>query len=225
MFDIAVIVNTAAIVLGSAAGLLSGKAITTRFRSVLFQALGLLTIGIGIKMFFEYKSALIVLASLAAGGLIGEALRIEEHLGHLADRAGPGEGANFARGFVIALVLFVPGPMTIIGSLRAGLQGNGELLLIKSLMDFLSSIMLAAAYGKGVALSAAGVWLFEGLLVTFASTLSFLEAPRYLGDFTAVGGLMLLAIGIRMLELREIKVGNYLPALLIAPILSHFFGS
>jgi len=225
MLNLAVIANTIAIVLGSAMGILSGKGITARFRNVLFQALGLLTLGLGIKMFFDYKSALIVLASLAAGGLIGEALKIEDRLARLADRLGPGEGANFARGFVVAVVLFVPGPMTVIGSLRAGLAGNGELLFVKSLMDGISAIMLAAAYGKGVLLSAVGVYLAEGLLVTFASSLAFLQEPRYLGDFSAVGGLMLLAIGIRMLELREIKAGNYLPALLIVPILSHFFGA
>ena len=225
MLNIAVIVNTLAVLAGSALGLLTGKGISERFRAILFQALGLLTIGIGVKMFFDYTSALIVLASLAAGGLLGEAVKIEDRLGRLADRVGPGQGANFARGFVIALVLFVPGPMTIIGSLRAGLQGNNELLLVKSLMDLISSIMLATMYGSGVALSAVGVWLLEGLLVTFASALSFLELPRYLGNFTAVGGLMLVAIGIRMLNLREIKVGNYLPALIISPLLSHFFGS
>ncbi|MGQ9666642.1 MAG: DUF554 family protein, partial [Anaerolineae bacterium] len=85
-------------------------------------------------------------------------------------------------------------------------------------------VLLATAYGRGVLLSAAGVYLIEGLLVSFASALSFLQAPQYLGDFSAVGGLMLLGIGIRMLELRDIKVGNYLPALLISPILSAIFG-
>lgn len=242
MLHLAVIINTLAVALGSVLGMLSGKGITPRFRNVLFQALGLLTMGIGVKLFFDYKNALIVLGSLAIGGLIGEALKIEEWLSGLADRISPGQGAGFARGFVIALVLFVPGPMTTIGSLRAGLAQtaggvsslaewwrvgtaeSSELLLVKSLMDFISSIMLAAAYGKGVLFSALGVFLAEGLLVVFASNLSFLQEPRFLGDFTGVGGLMLLAIGIRMLELREIKVGNFLPALLIAPLLSWIFG-
>jgi uncharacterized membrane protein YqgA involved in biofilm formation len=224
MFSLPVIINTAAVIAGSLLGVLTGRGISARFRNVLFQAIGLLTIGLGVKMFFDAKSALIVLASMAAGGILGEALKIEDWLAGLADKVGPGQGANFARGFVVALVLFVPGPMTMIGSLRVGLEGNGELLLVKSLMDFISSIMLAAAYGWGVLLSAAGVWLIEGLLVAFAGSLAFLQQPRYLGDFTGVGGLLLLAIGVRMLELREIKVGNYLPALIIAPILSAIFG-
>jgi len=242
MLNLAVIINTLAVLVGSAIGILSGKGIAPRFRNILFQALGLLTIGLGIKMFFDCKSTLIILASLAAGGLLGEALKIEDWLAGLADKIAPGEGANFARGFVIALVLFVPGPMTVIGSLnaglsptanaglpllerlRAGLSGGSELLLVKSLMDFISSIMLAAAYGKGVMLSAIGVYLIEGLLVAFAGSLSFLQEPHILGNFSAVGGLMLAAIGIRMLELRDIKVGNYLPALIIAPFLSWIFG-
>jgi uncharacterized membrane protein YqgA involved in biofilm formation len=224
MWNIAVIANTVAVIIGSLIGLLTGKGISGRFRSVFFQAIGLLTIGLGVKMFFDASHALLVLISLAAGGLIGEALKIEDWLGRLADRFNPNEGATVARGFVVALVLFVPGPMTVLGSLQAGLAGNNELLLIKSLMDGISSVLLATAYGRGVLLSAAGVYLIQGLLVTFASALSFLQSPQYLGDFSGVGGLMLLGIGIRMLELRDIKVGNYLPALLISPILSAIFG-
>ena len=224
MFNFAVLVNTAAVLAGSVLGIITGKGISDRFKSVLFQAIGLLTIGLGVKMFFDANSALIVLGSLALGGLIGEALRIEEWLAKLADRAGPGQGADFARGFVVATTLFLTGPMTIIGSIQAGLENNGELLLIKSLMDGIAGMMLAATYGSGVLLSAAAVFLVQGLLVTFASSLSFLQEARYLGDFTAVGGLMIVAIGIRMLELRDIKVGNYLPALIISPLLSFIFG-
>jgi len=224
MFHIAVLINTAGVIAGSLLGMLGGKGLSERFRRVLFQAIGLLTIGLGVKMFLDVQEPLIVLGSMAAGGLIGEALRIEEAMGRLAEQVGRGEGAHFARGFVLAFMLFVPGPMTIIGSLQAGIQGDGQLILIKSLMDFISSIMLATVYGAGVLLSAIGVFVVQGLLVQFASSLSFLQEPRYLADLTAVGGLMLLAIGVRMLELREIKVGNYLPALVIAPALSHFFG-
>jgi len=224
MFNIAVIANTLAVIIGSLIGILTGKGIPDRFRKVFFQAIGLLTLGLGVQMFLDVQSALLVLVAMVAGGLAGEALRIEERLDRLANRVGPNEGANFARGFVVSLVLFVPGPMTVLGALQAGLAGANDLLLVKSLMDGISSILLAAAYGKGVVLSAAGVYLVEGLLVTFSSTLSFLQLPQYLGDFTAVGGLMLLGIGIRMLELRDIKVGNYLPALLISPILSALFG-
>jgi len=223
MLNIAVIINTLAVLVGSILGLLSGKGLKPRFRTILFQAIGLLTLGLGMKMFLDLNKALIVLGSMAAGGMIGEALRIEDWLGRIADRAGRGEGADFAKGFVVAVVLFTVGPMTIIGSIQAGLYGNNELLLIKSFMDFIASIMLAAAYGRGVVLSAAGVYIIQGLLVTFAATLSFLQEPGYLGDFTGVGGLMLLSIGIRLLDIRDIKVGNFLPALLIAPLLSHFF--
>jgi len=224
MLNFAVLVNTAAVLIGALIGLFTGRGISERFRNAMFQAIALLTLGLGAKMFLDANSALIVLASLAVGGVIGEALRVEDRLGALADRAGPGEGENFARGFVMACTLFLTGPMTIIGSLQAGLEGNGELLLIKSLMDGIAAVMLAAKYGKGVLLSAIAVFLVQGLLVTFASSLSFLQEPRYLGDFTAVGGLMIIGIGIRMLELRDIKVGNYLPALVISPLLSFIFG-
>jgi uncharacterized protein len=224
MFNFAVLVNTVAVLAGSVLGLLTGKGISERFRRVLFQAIGLLTIGLGVEMFLDAQNALIVLGSLALGGLLGEALRIEDRLASLADRVGPGQGADFARGFVMASTLFLTGPMTVIGSIQAGLENNGQLLLIKSLMDGIAGMMLAATYGVGVLLSAVAVWIVQGLLVTFASSLSFLQDVQYLGDFTAVGGLMVIGIGVRMLELRDIKVGNYLPALVVSPLLSFLIG-
>ena len=224
MFNFAVLVNTAAVLVGSVLGLITGKGIPERFKQVLFQAIGLLTIGLGAEMFLDANSALVVLGSLALGGLLGEALGIEEWLAKLADTVGPGQGADFARGFVMAATLFLTGPMTIIGSIQAGLEDTGQLLLIKSLMDGISAMMLAATYGAGVLLSAVAVFLVQGLLVTFASSLSFLQGVQYLGDFTAVGGLMVIGIGVRMLELRDIKVGNYLPALVVSPLLSFLIG-
>ena len=126
----------------------------------------------------------------------------------------------FVKGFITASVLFVAGPMTVIGSLKAGLSGENELIFIKSLMDGISSIMLAAAMGRGVLLSAGSVYIVQGSLVSLAGLLSFLQSPVYLGDFSGVGGLMLLGLGLRLLEIKEIRVGNFLPALIVSPILT-----
>ncbi|HNR80456.1 MAG TPA: DUF554 family protein, partial [Mesotoga infera] len=104
--------------------------------------------------------------------------------------------------------------------LKAGLSGENELIFIKSLMDGISSIMLAAAMGRGVLLSAGSVYIVQGSLVSLAGLLSFLQSPVYLGDFSGVGGLMLLGLGLRLLEIKEIRVGNFLPALIVSPILT-----
>lgn len=218
MLNISVIVNTVAVILGSMLGLLGGKFVKERYRKVFFNVIGLLTMGLGISMFLDTNSVLVVLGSLIVGGAIGEALDLEEKIGRLAGNKS--DDANFVKGFITASVLFVAGPMTVIGSLKAGLSGENELIYIKSLMDGISSVMLSATLGKGVLLSAAAVYLVQGGLVSLAGVLSFLQDPLYLGDFSGVGGLMLLGLGIRLLEIKEIRVGNFLPALILSPILT-----
>lgn len=218
MLNISVIVNTVAVIVGSMLGLLGGKFVKERYRKVFFNVIGLLTMGLGISMFLDTNSVLVVLGSLIVGGAIGEALDLEEKIGRLAGKKS--DDANFVKGFITASVLFVAGPMTVIGSLKAGLSGENELIYIKSLMDGISSVMLSATLGKGVLLSAAAVYLVQGGLVSLAGVLSFLQDPLYLGDFSGVGGLMLLGLGIRLLEIKEIRVGNFLPALILSPILT-----
>ncbi|RLL86603.1 DUF554 domain-containing protein [Mesotoga sp. BH458_6_3_2_1] len=218
MLNISVIVNTVAVIVGSMLGLLGGKFVKERYRKVFFNVIGLLTMGLGLSMFLDTNSVLVVLGSLIVGGAIGEALDLEEKIGRLAGKKS--DDANFVKGFITASVLFVAGPMTVIGSLKAGLSGENELIYIKSLMDGISSVMLSATLGKGVLLSAAAVYLVQGGLVSLAGVLSFLQDPLYLGDFSGVGGLMLLGLGIRLLEIKEIRVGNFLPALILSPILT-----
>lgn len=212
------IVNTLAVIAGSLLGIFGGKLVKESYRKVFFNVIGLLTIALGIEMFLETSSVLVVLGSLIIGGAIGQALDIEEKIGKLTGKKS--EDVNFVKGFITASVLFVAGPMTVIGSLKAGLSGENELIFIKSLMDGISSIMLAAAMGRGVLLSAGSVYIVQGSLVSLAGLLSFLQSPVYLGDFSGVGGLMLLGLGLRLLEIKEIRVGNFLPALIVSPILT-----
>jgi len=218
LLNISVIVNTAAVIIGSLLGIFGGKLVGENYRKVFFNVIGLLTMGLGVKMFFDTNSVLVVLGSLIIGGALGEAFDIEEKIGRLAGKKS--DNASFVKGFITASVLFVAGPMTVIGSLKAGLSGENELIFIKSLMDGISSVMLAAAMGRGVLLSAGAVYVVQGGLVTLAGVLSFLQGPVYLGDFSGVGGLMLLGLGIRLLEIKEIRVGNFLPALIISPVLT-----
>ncbi len=212
------IVNTLAVIAGSLLGIFGGKLVKESYRKVFFNVIGLLTIALGIEMFLDTSSVLVVLGSLIIGGAIGQALDIEEKIGKLTGKKS--EDVNFVKGFITASVLFVAGPMTVIGSLKAGLSGENELIFIKSLMDGISSIMLAAAMGRGVLLSAGSVYIVQGSLVSLAGLLSFLQSPVYLGDFSGVGGLMLLGLGLRLLEIKEIRVGNFLPALIVSPVLT-----
>ena len=212
------IVNTLAVIAGSLLGIFGGKLVKESYRKVFFNVIGLLTIALGIEMFLDTSSVLVVLGSLIIGGAIGQALDIEEKIGKLTGKKS--EDVNFVKGFITASVLFVAGPMTVIGTLKAGLSGENELIFIKSLMDGISSIMLAAAMGRGVLLSAGSVYIVQGSLVSLAGLLSFLQSPVYLGDFSGVGGLMLLGLGLRLLEIKEIRVGNFLPALIVSPILT-----
>ncbi len=214
LFNIAVITNTIAILIGSIVGTFFHKFMKDKYERVLFTSIGLTTMIIGIQMGLKASNLLLVLISLALGGLVGEAMGIEESLEKLGSKLGSNK-EGFSKSFVASTILFTVGPMTIIGSMNAGLDGNNSVLFIKSTLDGISSLIFASTMGKGVFLSSISVWIIEGLLVTLASLLHFLTMPTYLLDFTATGGLMILAIGIRMSNIKEIKVGNFLPALVV----------
>ncbi len=214
MLHISVLVNTGSIILGSILGLWIGKRWKEEYRAFSMQAIGLVTIVIGVSLGLQANEFLLVLAASVAGALIGQWIKIEERLGKIANRLEKSSGqTRFVQGFVTATVLFVVGPMTILGCFQAGLQNDSSLIFIKSLLDGIASIVLASAFGLGVMVAAASVFLIQGLLVSFASTLSFLSDPLYLNDFSGVGGVILLAIGFRLTQIKEIKAGNFLPAL------------
>ncbi|MCD6546758.1 MAG: DUF554 domain-containing protein [Thermotogae bacterium] len=222
MLNIAVIVNTIAVLLGSSLGIFFGNRLKDKYQKILFQAVGLTSFVIGVKMSFQAKELLVVLGSMAIGGLIGHWVGIEERLGKLANKIEKSQGeTKFVKGFVTATVLFLVGPMTILGCINSGLKGDHELLFVKSLMDGISSIILGSMYAFGVMASAFSVYIVQGLLVTFASYLIFLSDPIYLGDFTATGGFIVISIGFRLLDIKDIKAGNFLPALVVSPIIDY----
>jgi len=215
-------VNTIAVLLGSSLGIFFGNRLKDKYQKILFQAVGLTSFVIGIKMSFQAKELLVVLGSMAIGGLIGHWVGIEERLGKLANKIEKSQGeTKFVKGFVTATVLFLVGPMTILGCINSGLKGDHELLFVKSLMDGISSIILGSMYAFGVMASAFSVYIVQGLLVTFASYLIFLSDPIYLGDFTATGGFIVISIGFRLLDIKDIKAGNFLPALVVSPIIDY----
>ncbi len=221
MLSLGVIVNTLTVIGGTLIGIPLGNRLKEKHKSVFFISIGILTILIGVSMGLKTENFLVVLGSLVIGGLIGEILRIEDKISSLSKRFSKGD-SNFATGFISTTVLFVVGPMTILGCVNSGLTGNNEVLYLKSIMDGISSIAFASVYGIGVLMSAGSVFVIEGGLALLASAFQFLTLPAYLNDFTGTGGAMMLMIGLRILNVKEIKVGNFLPALVIAPLIDFF---
>lgn len=221
---IGTIVNAALVIIGSLTGLLLRKGIPDNIKKIIMIGLGLFSCILGGKMGFEMNRPLVVVLSLIMGGVFGEVLHLEEFLESIGEKLkrlvrARGE-ASFAQGFVFASLLFCVGPMTILGSIQAGLQDKPELLFVKSLMDGVSSIILASTMGFGVIFSALTVLVIQGGLTLLAQQFSFLTDPVYLNDFTSVGGIMIFAIGLRLLDVKRIKVSNFLPALVIVLILT-----
>ncbi len=216
------IVNTGAVLAGSALGLSLGKYLPDRIKTIVMQALGLAVILIGLQMSLSEEVNLIaVIACLLLGAITGEALKIEQGIAAcgewLKGRSGSNSG-TFVEGFVSASLIYVTGAMTIVGSIQDGTMGDSSILYIKSILDGTISIALASTYGIGVAFSALSVLVVQGSITLAASHLLFLQEPAVLAMITATGGLLILAIGINLLQLTLIRVGNFIPALLYAAL-------
>lgn len=217
------IVNTATVIVGSSLGLLIGSRFSEKINTIVMHALGLSTLLIGFKMAFETESILLVIGSLAIGGIIGEILGLEEgleRLGDLVKRKVKSESGTFVLGFVTSSLVFCIGPMTVVGSIQDGASGDASVLYAKSLLDCFASIVFASSLGVGVLFSSITVLLFQGGLTLLGSHLSFLLRPEVLNELTATGGLIIVGIGIYLLGIKRIKVGNFLPALVVAVVLA-----
>jgi hypothetical protein len=229
------LVNTAAVLAGSLVGLglrmlkpdrparpVSEPCVSGPVALIVMQGIGLVTVALGVRMALDGRHALVLILSIVLGGALGQIVGIERGLEQLAVRlrriTASSESA-FVTGMVTASVLYCVGPMTILGSIQDGLQHDPKLLLIKSLMDGVSSVILASTLGVGVLFSALVVLGVQSLLTLLAAQLRFLTTPAYLNEFTAVGGLIILAIGIRLLGLRDVKAGNLLPGLAVVLLL------
>ena len=220
--------NVATVLVGGGLGTLFGERLPARVRESVLAALGLLTIAIGLKMTLDSQNAIITLGSVLLGGLLGEWWQIEEALKRLGAwlearfaRTGSAEGAaRFIRGFVSASLVFCVGPMTILGSIQDGLTGNFQLLAVKAVLDGFASLAFAASTGIGVLFSALVILVYQGALSLLAAQAQAIITPAMMSEMTAVGGVMLIGIAISsLLEIKPIRVGNFLPALLIAPLL------
>jgi uncharacterized membrane protein YqgA involved in biofilm formation len=229
------IINVAAILLGSSLGLSFGSKIPDRIRSTIISGMGLFTAAIGIQMFLETQNPIIVLGALLTGGLVGEWWKIETRLVNLGSYLEakliftPAKEAlekprtrsnNFIRGFLTSSLLFCIGPMAILGSIQDGLSGDYRLLAIKSILDGFASLAFASSLGIGVLFSSLVVLIFQGSISLLALQAQSIMTEPMIDEMTAVGGLLLLGLAISsLLEIKQIRVGNLLPALFFAPFL------
>jgi uncharacterized protein len=217
------IVNTLAIIAGSLAGLFLRGGIQSKYSETVMQAIGLAVILIGLKAGLKADNLLIIIFSLAIGSVCGEWLKIEqrlENLGRFLEKRLATSDDGFARGFVTTSLIFCVGSMAIVGSLESGLTGNHQTLFAKSVLDGITSIIFASTFGLGVIFSAASVFLYQGCITLAASLLKVFLVETVIQQMSAVGGLLIVAVGINILELKRLKVGNMLPAI-FAPLFFH----
>ncbi len=223
---IGTIVNVAAVLVGSSIGLMIHKKLPERLIKVTFQVLGLFTILLGIKMALESQNLLIMIFSLLLGGLLGSGFRLDDGLEKQTQKLNHRFGnkdKSFNKGLITAFLLFCVGSMTIIGAIEEGMNGDPQLLLIKSLMDGFSSIALTVAFGIGVMFSVVPLLIFQGGLTLLAMWLGSFFPEIYITEISAVGGIILLGLGLNLLEVTKIKLIDILPALLISPLLLYIY--
>lgn len=221
------IINIITVLVGGTLGLFFGARFPERMSQTIVAGLGLFTLAIGARLSLDSENVILVLFSLLVGGVLGELMNIEDRLEQFgawlqkrfAARA-EGDSALFVRGFLTASLVFCIGPMAILGSIQDGLSGNYELLAIKAVLDGFASIVFASTLGIGVLFSALVVLLYQGGISLLAQQAQTLLSDAMITEMSAVGGILLLGVAVSsLLEIKKIRVGNFLPALAIAPLI------
>jgi len=224
------IVNTLSIIVGSLVGLLLRGGIPERYSQIMMHAIGLAVVLIGLKTALETHAILVVILSLAIGSILGEFLRIEDRLEQFGDWLGrrlSKDSKGVAKGFVSTSLLYCVGAMAIVGAMESGLTGNHQTLYAKSILDGIGSVVFASTLGIGVLFSSVSVFVYQGFITLTASFLKQFLLPDVVSQMSAVGGLLIMAIGISLLEIKKIKIGNMLPAIFIPlayQMLKHLYG-
>ena len=222
------VVNVAAILLGCSIGFILKSKFPEKIGKIVIQGLGLASLLIGMQMALKINNILLLIFSLVIGGIIGEMMGIEEGLERFGEKVklkikNNTASEKFVEGFVTASLLYCVGSMAIMGALKEGLSGNPDILYIKSLMDGVTSIAFTAVMGIGVIFSAIPVFLYQGGITLLARSIKDFLSPEIINEMTAVGGILILGIGFGLLEIKKIKIGNMLPAILVAAFLAATF--
>ena len=229
------VINVLAIILGGSLGMMVGRRFSESLRAVFMSALGLITMVNAVQSAADIGSPalieavpggaplLVVLAAMLIGGGIGHAARLEQRLEHMGEWlrhrfASDGDG-GFVQGFVMSSLIFVIGPLAILGAISDGLGNGIDQLLLKSSLDAIAAVAFASALGLGVVASAIPVGIYQGLWTLVGVFLGTILGPAEVAAMTATGGLLLAGISLRLLDIRQLPVGTFLPALFVAPLL------
>lgn len=212
------IVNSIAIIVGGALGILLKKGIKEDYRNTIMDGIALSVVVIGLMGAIKSENIILVIASLVIGAIIGEKIRIENRLDNfgnkLQSKFGKGD-SNFSKGFVTSSLLYCVGAMAIIGSLESGIQGNHETLFAKSILDGITSILFSSTLGIGVIFSSIPVFIYQGMITLLANSIKDFLTTEVINEMSSVGGILIMALGINILGIKKIKVGNLLPSIFI----------
>ncbi|MBN1401872.1 MAG: DUF554 domain-containing protein [Anaerolineae bacterium] len=217
--------NVATVLIGGSIGAILGNRLAERVRETVLHGLGLVTVIVGIHLSMETENILIVMGSVLVGGLLGEWWRIDVGLDRASEwlksrvgkRLSSHSLTHFTEGFITSSLVFCIGPMTILGSIQDGLSGDFTLLAIKSMLDAFAALAFASSLGVGVLFSILTILLYQGGLTLAAGLVQTILTDAMIAEMTATGGVLILAIGLLLLDLKRIRVANLLPALAIAP--------
>lgn len=221
---IGVIVNVITVLLGSSIGLLFKKGIPERVTTAAMIGLGACTLYIGISGSLVGENTLILIVSVVLGAIVGTLLNIDGAINRLAGKVEEkfrknGKGVSVAEGLVSATLLFCVGSMTVTGSIQAGLTGDNSVLITKAMLDLVSSMMLASSLGVGVLLSSVAVFVIQGGLVLLAELISPVMSVGAINEMTCAGSILIIMIGTNLMGITKIKVADFLPAILFAPVI------
>jgi len=221
---IGVIVNVITVIIGSCIGLLFKKGIPERVSSAAMIGLGACTLYIGISGSLCGENVLILIAAVVLGAIVGTLLDIDGAINTLAEKVEAkfkknGENVSIAQGLVSATLLFCVGSMTVTGSIQAGLTGDNSVLITKATLDLVSSMMLASSLGIGVLLASVSVFIIQGGLVLLAGLISPFMSTGAINEMTCAGSLLIVMIGTNLMGITKIKVADFLPAIIFAPVI------
>jgi len=218
------LLNVATVLVGGIIGTALGDRLPERLRGNVVRGVGLFTLAMGTKFAIDTSNLLYILGSILIGGIAGSLWGVDRRLNAVGDTlqrrfARPGKTSTVSEAFVTASIVFCVGPLTFLGSIQNGLSGDASLLAIKSVLDGFTAIALAATLGWGVLLTIVVILVYQGGLALGASAFAGLLSELQLREMNAVGGLLILGVGLKLLGIRDVKVADFLPAILVAPLL------
>jgi uncharacterized membrane protein YqgA involved in biofilm formation len=222
------LLNAATVLIGGLVGTVLGDRLPERLRENVVRGVGLFVLAMGLKFAIDTTNFLYVLGAMLLGGLVGSLVGVDARLNQLGEtlqrRFARGTTSTVAEGFVTAAIVFCVGPLTFLGSIQNGLTGDASLLTVKSVLDGFTAIALAATLGWGVLLTIPLILLYQGGLALGASLFVGLLTDLQLREMSAVGGLLIIGVGLKLLGIRDVKVADFLPAIIVSPLVVATFG-